>query len=59
MVNLSFRTRLGRNLELVGGVDNLTDRLQNDLGNPSVDYNWGPLAGRSWRLGLRYSQDTF
>lgn len=56
LVNFSFRAPLWKGLELLGGVDNITDRLQNDLDDPTTDYNWGPLAGRSWRLGLRYSQ---
>lgn len=56
LVSFSFRAPLWKGLELLGGVDNVTDRLQNDLDNPTTDYNWGPLAGRSWRLGLRYSQ---
>ena len=34
-----------------GGIDNVTDELQNDLGDRTTDFNWGPLAGRSWRLG--------
>jgi outer membrane receptor protein involved in Fe transport len=56
LVNFSFRAPLWKGLELLGGVDNITDRLQNDLDDPTTDYNWGPLAGQSWRLGLRYSQ---
>jgi outer membrane receptor protein involved in Fe transport len=55
LVNFSFRVPLAKELELIGGVDNITDRLQNDLTTPTRDYNWGPLAGRSWRAGLRYS----
>jgi outer membrane receptor protein involved in Fe transport len=56
LVSLSFRVPLVEGLELLGGIDNVTDELQNDLGDQTTDYNWGPLAGRSWRLGLRYSE---
>jgi outer membrane receptor protein involved in Fe transport len=58
LAGLAFRAPLGRDLELVGGVDNITDRIQTDLRDPTTDFNWGPLTGRSWRLGLRYSQDS-
>lgn len=54
LVNFSFEMPVGRQIELVGGVDNLTDFLQDDLGDPTTDFNWGPLAGRSWRMGVRY-----
>ena len=55
LVNFSFEIPAGRQIEIVGGVDNLTDYLQDDLGDPTTDFNWGPLAGRSWRAGVRYS----
>jgi outer membrane receptor protein involved in Fe transport len=53
MVNFAFRAPLTENFELIAGVDNVTDRVQNDMDDPTTDYNWGPLAGRSWRAGLR------
>ena len=28
-----------------------------DLGDPTTDYNWGPLVGRSFRVGLRFHLD--
>lgn len=57
MVNLSFRAPIGKHLTLEGGVANLTNKLQTDLGDPTTDYNWGPLNGKSYRLGLRYHLD--
>jgi outer membrane receptor protein involved in Fe transport len=54
LVNLSVVVPIGEQFEIVAGGDNLSDRVQNDLDDPSTDFNWGPLAGRSWRLGLRY-----
>ena len=55
LLNFSFDMPVGKHMELVGGVDNLTDYVQDDLGDQSTDYNWGPLAGRSWRMGVRYT----
>ena len=57
LVNLSFRAPLGKHLTLEGGVANLTNKLQTDLGDPTTDYNWGPLNGKSYRLGLKYHLD--
>ena len=36
------------------GVDNLTDEVQSDLGNPERDYDWGLLRGRYWYGGLAW-----
>jgi len=57
MVNLAFDLPLVDQLTLSGGLDNLTDEIQTDLGDPRTDYNWGPLAGRTWRLTLTYRMD--
>ncbi len=57
MVNLSFRAPIGKYLTLEGGLANLTNKLQTDLGDPTTDYNWGPLNGKSYRLGLKYHLD--
>jgi outer membrane receptor protein involved in Fe transport len=56
IAGISFLTPLTRSIELAGGIDNITDELQSDLGDPTTDFNWGPLAGRSWRLGIRYTR---
>jgi len=56
LVNLAFRVPAGNGLELFAGVDNITDEVQDDLSDRTTDFNWGPLAGRSWRAGLRYSR---
>lgn len=57
MVNVSLQAPLHRMLDLVAGVDNLTDTIQHDLQDPTRDYNWGPLAGRSFRFDLRFHLD--
>ena len=57
LVNLSAELPLGRRLSLLAAVDNVTNRIQDDLGDPTTDHNWGPLAGRSWRLGLKARLD--
>ena len=57
LLKLSAEVPLTRRVTLKAAVDNLTDRIQNDLGDPTTDYNWGPLAGRSWRAGLRFHLD--
>jgi outer membrane receptor for ferrienterochelin and colicin len=57
LVNLTFQVPLAGGVDLFGAVDNLSDRIQNDLDDPTTDYNWGPLTGRAWRLGLRYHLD--
>jgi outer membrane receptor protein involved in Fe transport len=51
LASFSAGVPLARGLELSVAVDNLTNRIQNDLGDPTTDYNWGPLAGRSYRVG--------
>lgn len=53
MSNLSVSGPLGKYLEFSAGVDNVGNRVQSDLWDPTRDYNWGPLTGRSYRVGLR------
>jgi len=55
LVNFSFVVPVTSWLEITGGIDNLNDYVQNDLGDPTRDYNWGPLTGISYRLGLRFA----
>jgi outer membrane receptor for ferrienterochelin and colicin len=55
LVNLAVRAPLPADFELVVGVDNLTDEVQDDMDDPTTDYNWGPLVGRTWRAGLRFT----
>ena len=38
-------------------VDNALDEIQTDMGDPTTDYNWGPLVGRTWRAGVRVYLD--
>ncbi|MBP1611797.1 MAG: hypothetical protein H6Q01_460, partial [Acidobacteria bacterium] len=35
------------------GIDNITDYVQEDLGDPTRDYNWGPLTGTAYWFGVR------
>ena len=54
VVGLSGDLPIDRQISLNIAIDNLTDRIQNDLGDPTTDYNWGPLTGRSYRASLRW-----
>lgn len=53
LTNLSLIVPVTRNIELAAGINNFDNFVQWDLGDPTRDYNWGPLTGRSYRLGLR------
>ncbi len=57
IVGLAVDIPLGRGLSLNAAGDNLGHRIQNDLGDPTTDYNWGPLTGRSWRASLKWAVD--
>jgi outer membrane receptor protein involved in Fe transport len=57
LVNLSVEVPISHGFGLFLAVNNLGDYIQTDLGDPMTDYNWGPLSGRSYRLGLRYHFD--
>ncbi len=57
LVNASITVPIGRYLGLTGSINNLTDEIQSDLGDPTTDYNWGPLSGRSYLFGLKYHLD--
>jgi len=53
LVNLSAELPLNRHVSLLLAANNVTDRIQDDLGDPTTDYNWGPLAGRSWQAAVK------
>ena len=53
LVNLSAEVPLNRHVSLLLAASNVTDRIQDDLGDPTTDYNWGPLAGRSWQAAVK------
>lgn len=57
LIGLSARLPLHHQLDLVAALDNVLDEIQTDLGDPTTDYNWGPLSGRAWRLSLRWHLD--
>ncbi len=53
MANFGVTAPVGKHLELSAGIDNAFNYVQEDLGQVTRDYNWGPLAGRTYRLGLK------
>ena len=53
--NLRFARQLPKGLSVYAGVDNIGDYVQIDQGFPGTDYNWGPLQGRYFTLGLSYA----
>jgi hypothetical protein len=57
LFGVSARIPVHPTVEIIAGLDNLTNEIQSDLGDPTTDHNWGPLSGRSWRLGLRWHLD--
>jgi outer membrane receptor protein involved in Fe transport len=57
LVNLSAEIPIRHGFDLVAAVNNMGDYIQTDLGDPATDYNWGPLNGTSWRIGLKYHFD--
>jgi outer membrane receptor protein involved in Fe transport len=57
LVSASVQVPIHRHVDLVLGGDNLADEIQDDLGDPTTDYNWGPLTGRTWRAALRVHLD--
>lgn len=56
IANLRVEHRLPKGVSLFVGVDNVTDEVQSDLGDPRFDYDWGSLRGRyvyggiAWRF---------
>jgi outer membrane receptor protein involved in Fe transport len=57
LIHLSAGVPLNRHVSLIGTINNVGNRIQDDLGDPTTDYNWGPLAGRSWRAAVRVRLD--
>lgn len=57
LVNVSAQVPVVRRLDLILAVDNALDEIQTDMGDPTTDYNWGPLVGRTWRAGVRVYLD--
>ncbi|MCU0253499.1 MAG: TonB-dependent receptor, partial [Acidobacteria bacterium] len=53
LLNFSFAAPLSPGFEVLGGIDNINDYVQEDLGDPTRDYNWGPLTGRAYWAGVR------
>jgi outer membrane receptor protein involved in Fe transport len=53
LLNFSLAAPLSPGFEVVAGIDNVTDYVQEDLGDPTRDYNWGPLTGTSYWFGVR------
>ncbi len=53
LLNFSLAAPLSPGFEVVAGIDNINDYVQEDLGDPTRDYNWGPLTGTSYWFGVR------
>jgi len=54
LLSVTAEIPLTQAISLMTAINNLTNEIQNDLPDPTTDYNWGPLAGRSFRVGLRF-----
>jgi outer membrane receptor protein involved in Fe transport len=52
--NFTIQKRIQRYLSLFGGVDNITDTVQDWLDDPQYEYNWGPLRGRYFYAGISF-----
>lgn len=54
----TMNVRLGRTfakgIDAYVGVDNVTDYIQTDFGNPAIDHDWGPMRGRYVYAGVGY-----
>ena len=57
VANLSLSRKFPNGLVLYGGVDNVLDYVQSDLGRPEHDTAWGPLRGRYVYAGIGYRYD--
>jgi len=55
LVSAGLRGEWSRDLGYFLRLENLTNEIQSDLGDPTTDYNWGPLSGRAFRAGLTLS----
>jgi outer membrane receptor protein involved in Fe transport len=55
LVATGLRGDLNRDLGYFLRFENLINEIQSDLGDPTTDYNWGPLSGRAFRAGLTLS----
>jgi outer membrane receptor protein involved in Fe transport len=54
VVNLAAAVDFPAGFAVFGGIDNVGDYVQDDLGDPHFEYDWGPLRGRYFYGGLRY-----
>jgi outer membrane receptor for ferrienterochelin and colicin len=52
--NLNIQKRIYRYVSLFGGVDNITDEYQLWLDDPRYEYNWGPLRGQYFYVGISF-----
>jgi outer membrane receptor protein involved in Fe transport len=57
VVNANLSKSFKNGLALYGGMDNIFDYVQADLGDPTHDTNWGPLRGSYAYAGIRYRYD--
>lgn len=57
VVNTRGSIPLTKEITFYFGVDNITDYIQADRGNPQTDYTWGPLRGRYLYGGVSFKLD--
>jgi outer membrane receptor protein involved in Fe transport len=55
VVNLTGSKAFKNGLTIFGGLDNIFDYVQDDIDNPQFDYNWGPLRGIYYYVGISSS----
>jgi outer membrane receptor for ferrienterochelin and colicins len=55
VVNFRASKAFRNGVTIFAGVDNIFDHVQDDIGNPQFDYNWGPLRGIYYYAGISYS----
>lgn len=53
-MNVRIGRTFSKGIDAYLGVDNVTDYVQTDLGNPAIDHDWGPLRGRYYYVGMGY-----
>lgn len=54
LLNLNAAVDLGKHVRLALVLDNVFDEVQDDLDDPSTDYNWGLIRGRYTAAALSY-----
>ncbi|MCP3979208.1 MAG: TonB-dependent receptor [bacterium] len=53
--NVNFSKAFKAGISIFAGVDNVFDEVQDDIADPTTEYNWGALRGRYVYGGVAYS----